>query len=253
MQLGQNNNLWSIGPVEPGVPSDFIHIWRVPLNPEGGTFDRLKRYLSPDELSRAARFRFDLHRIQFIVAHGILREILSRYLHISPVDFVFNTSEYGKPSLTEHCGGDLVTFNLSHSHELGLVGIASRRSIGVDIEYIRDDLADEQVARRFFSAREVDKYLSLPSEERKQAFFACWTRKEAYIKAIGEGLSMPLDRFDVSLAPGEPAEILETRPDPAQALQWMLYALNPAPEYQAAVVVQGRFGRVCCWQWSERV
>ncbi len=116
---------------------------------------------------------------------------------------------------------------------------------------MRPDLADEQIARRFFSNIEVDAYLSLPDQFRNEAFFTCWTRKEAYIKARGEGLSMALDEFDVSLIPGEPAKIINTRPDPAQALQWKLYPLYPSPGYCAALAVQGDEQIVHGWQWNE--
>jgi 4'-phosphopantetheinyl transferase len=251
IQPAEESQTWLSGPTAPRWEPEFVHVWRIPLNPSAPLLARLERWLSQDERERAQRFRFDNHREQFISAHGCLRDILGRYLSKTPDVLCFNTSAYGKPSLMSEFGGDELAFNLSHSHELGLVAVASRRAIGVDIEYIRSDLADEQVARRFFSSREVDALLSLPKDMRKEAFFTCSTSKEAYIKALGEGLSMPLDQFDVSLAPGEPAKLLETRPDPAQALQWKLYALQPGSGYAAALAVEGRPGPIHCWQWTE--
>jgi 4'-phosphopantetheinyl transferase len=251
MQPAADTQTWLPGPNRPGWGSEFVHVWRIPLNPLAPLLARLESWLSDDERERANRFRFDNHREKFIAAHGCLRDILARYLSMTPEALHFKTNSYGKPSLIDEINGGQLSFNLTHSHELGLVAISSRRAIGVDIEYIRSELADEQIARRFFSNREADALLSSPLELRKEAFFACWTRKEAFIKAIGEGLSMPLDQFDVSLLPGEPAELLETRPDPAQALQWKLYALQPGSGYAAALAVEGRPVQIQCWQWTE--
>jgi 4'-phosphopantetheinyl transferase len=252
MQPTVDSQFWLPGPSALVSEAEFIHVWRIALNPPAPLLTRLERWLSPDERERAQRFRFDHHREQFITAHACLRDILGRYLSMTPEVLRFDVSAYGKPGLTNEFGGGKLTFNLSHSYELGLVAVADRRAIGVDIEYIRADLADEQVARRFFSNLEVEALLSLPKELRKEAFFTCWTRKEAFIKALGEGLSAPLDQFDVSLLPGGPAELLETRPDPAQALQWKLYALAPGSGYTGALAVEGQPGPINCWQWTEK-
>jgi 4'-phosphopantetheinyl transferase len=227
---------------------DEVHIWQIQLDQPILPITELEGYLSPDELERAHRFRFPIHSQRFVVARGSIRKILARYLDAYPGELRFSYSPYGKPALETEFGGDKICFNLSHSHALGLLGVTRRRAVGVDIEYIRADLADIQVARRFFSSREVETLLSLPAEVQKDAFFNCWTRKEAFIKAIGEGLSMPLDRFDVSLAPGDPPNLLATRPDPAQALQWKLYDIHPGPGYAAAMAVQGEVSRVINFQ-----
>jgi 4'-phosphopantetheinyl transferase len=229
---------------------DAVHVWKFTLAPPQEILQRLGLFLSEDEIQRANRFHFPHHRDRFIAAHGCLREILSRYTKCPPQALQFQVSPFGKPSLVEEQGGREVAFNLSHSHDLGLVAVTRREAVGVDIEYIRTDLADEQVARRFFSKSEVARLLSLPDEQQKEAFFLCWTRKEAFIKAIGQGLSMPLDRFDVTLAPGEPAQLLATRPDPAQALQWRIYHCVPAEGYAAAVAVAGQEVRINYWEWN---
>jgi 4'-phosphopantetheinyl transferase len=168
-------------------------------------------------------------------------------LNVEPGTLRFCYSEYGKPGLDQEFGGDENSFNLSHSNALGLLAVTRHRAVGVDIEHIRPDLADEQIARRFFSSREVQSLIALPAEVQKEAFFNCWTRKEAYIKAIGEGLSMPLDQFDVSLSPDEPANLLATRPDPAQALQWKLYSLYAGYGYAAAMAVHGAVSRILAY------
>jgi 4'-phosphopantetheinyl transferase len=123
--------------------------------------------------------------------------------------------------------------------------------VGIDIERIRSDLEVGEIADRFFSRREVAMLQTLPTEEQRQAFFRCWTRKEAYLKARGEGLSLPLDQFDVSLAPGEPAAVLGIRPDSSEGSRWSLQELTLAPGYEAALAVEGYGWRLTCWQWPD--
>jgi 4'-phosphopantetheinyl transferase len=141
---------------------------------------------------------------------------------------------------------------VSHSQELGLYAITRNRKIGVDLEYIRTAFACEQVAERFFSSQEKATLRSLPPRLKYQAFFTCWTRKEAYIKARGEGLFLPLDQFDVSTIPGEPALLLNTRGDPQEANRWSLRELGPSAGYVAALAVEGHNWRLSCWNWRER-
>lgn len=250
MQPRGHSNQWTPGPTLPIIDGSSVHIWRIPLGLPAGLQARFAGCLSADEQARAQRFRFEVHRERFIAAHVGLRDILARYLSLAPGEIQFRVSQFGKPFLVDEQFSRGLTFNLSHSHELGLVAIATQRAVGIDIEHLRADLVEEQVARRFFSQHEVEAYLSLPPEIRKEAFFNCWTRKEAYIKAIGEGLSMPLDQFDVSLTPGEPARLIATRPDPAQALHWNLYALHPGNGYTAALVVNGLPAVLQLWHWT---
>jgi 4'-phosphopantetheinyl transferase len=131
-----------------------------------------------------------------------------------------------------------------------LVAVARGREVGVDIEQVRPEVAEERIPEQFFSPREVEVLRGLPAEQQVQGFFNCWTRKEAYVKAVGEGLSLPLDSFEVSLAPGEPAALLRTRPDPRDAERWVLSALRPGRGYAAALVVEGRPGPLRCWDWA---
>jgi 4'-phosphopantetheinyl transferase len=130
-----------------------------------------------------------------------------------------------------------------------LIGVVLSRQLGIDVEKIRADFATEKIAARFFSANEVRNLVSLSPEKRGAAFFSCWTRKEAYIKGRGEGLSYPLNGFDVSLLPGEPAALLASRTDPAEVSRWSLISLEPAPGYAAAVAVEGRDLELSCWAW----
>jgi 4'-phosphopantetheinyl transferase len=211
--------------------------------------ERLYGTLAEDERQRAARFHFARDRDRFIAARGFLRDVLGRYLRVAPAELRFVYSPYGKPALGAEFDQRL-RFNLSHAHKLALCAVTLERAIGVDVEHIRPEFADEDVARRFFSAPEVARLSALPREQYAGAFFNCWTRKEAYIKARGEGLSMPLDRFEVSLVPGEPAALRNTFDDPAEAARWSLQALAPGPGYVGAVAAAGQGWGISRWAWQ---
>ncbi|HSF34169.1 MAG TPA: 4'-phosphopantetheinyl transferase superfamily protein [Candidatus Tectomicrobia bacterium] len=244
-------DLWRPPPTALALSSAQVHVWRVGLEPDTACVEQLHRSLSADESQRAARFYFEPDRRRFIVARGALRDILGRYLGIPPSELGFCYSSYGKPALARTPGEGRLRFNVSHSHELALVAVTHAREVGVDLEYLRPDIACEEIAEHFFSARERASLRALPAEVKHQAFFNCWTRKEAYIKAHGEGLSLPLDQFDVSLAPGEPVALLATRHDHRDAQRWSLQALMPGPGYAAAVVVEGQGWHLTCWQWRK--
>jgi len=225
-----------------------VDIWRICLDL---STDPLSATLSEAETQRAARFYFPVDRDHFVAAHGRLRDILARYLHSEPRRLSFTNNAYGKPFLSGVSADSGLEFNLSHARDFALVAVTKNRQVGVDIEYMREDISREEIARRFFSERESSELLALPSEQRKAAFFYCWTRKEAYIKAHGLGLSLPLDSFDVSLAPGEPAILLATRPDPHQAAHWTLKDLEVQSGYAAAVAVEGKDLDFRLWDWTE--
>jgi 4'-phosphopantetheinyl transferase len=180
----------------------------------------------------------------------VLRDILGRYLEVPPCELIFRYSAYGKPALVADVEDGRVRFNVSHSHEMALFAVTCDREVGVDIEFLGREIRGEEIAERFFSPRERATLRALPQEVKHQAFFNCWTRKEAYIKAHGEGLSLPLDQFDVSLAPGEPAALLATRGDAREAWRWSLQALTPGMGYIAALAVEGQSWQLACWQWS---
>lgn len=243
---------WADPPAAPDLPADEVHVWRAPLDLPGDAVRRLRRLLSDDERERAARFHHERDRLGYIAAHGALRLILGRYLRVDGAALRFRTGAHGKPALDGPENGAL-TFNLSHSHRLALIAVARGRAVGVDVEWMRADLADMRVAEQFFSAREVSVLRSLPERDRVQGFFNCWTRKEAYIKARGEGLSMPLHEFDVTLAPGEPVRLLATRADPPDAARWQLAALEPGEGYAAAVAAEGQGWRLHCFNTPVRL
>ncbi len=232
----------------PGLPleRDAVHVWHAGLSLPPDQLERLRQALSADERERAARFVFAKDRDRFVAARGILRDILGNYLGQPGGALRFEYGPYGKPALAGEPRG--LRFNVSHSGDLALVAVTRGQEIGIDVEAVRPERADEQLARRFFSPREVAALLALPEAERGAAFFACWTRKEAYIKARGDGLSIPLDAFDVSLAPGEACALLRASgDDPAR---WALRALDTGPGYAAALAVEGHGWRLSTRRWE---
>jgi 4'-phosphopantetheinyl transferase len=243
--------VWHLPVPEFMVSSAEVHVWRAALDLPLSCVEHLQRLLSADELQRAARFHFPRDRRRFSVARGVLRDILSRYLGVPAAALEFCYSAYGKPALAAGAAQEGLRFNISHAHEMALFAITHGHEVGVDIEYLHRTIACEEIAERFFSARERASLRAIPAEMKHQAFFNCWTRKEAYIKAHGEGLSLPLDQFDVSLAPDEPAALLATRGDPRDALRWSLQALTPGPGYVAALAVEAQDWQLTCWQWSK--
>jgi len=239
--------IWQLPSADLSLPRHEVHVWRAALDQPQSLSD-FYAVLAPGEKDRAARFHFQKDREHFITARGLLRRLLSGYLKIKPHDLSFGYSAYGKPFLVGEQAGDL-RFNVSHSHGLALFAFAHDRDLGIDLEQIRPEVAGEQIAERFFSAGEVTTLRRLPASQQAAAFFNCWTRKEAYIKARGEGLSLPLNQFDVSLAPGEPAALLHTRIAAGETSRWTMVELAPEAGYKAALVIEGRDWQLRCWQW----
>ncbi len=229
--------------------NDEVHVWRAALDVPTTQVQAYARLLASDERARAAKFRFERDRSHFVVARGILRSLLSRYLHTEAHSLRFTYNQFGKPALAVEAGSHSLFFNVAHSHELALYAVTRLGAVGIDLEYMRDDLEYERIAERFFSLNEVRLFRTVPQEKRLEAFFACWTRKEAYLKARGMGLSLDLKHFDVSLAPGEPATLLSSREEGLDISRWSLYDLSPGAGYMAALAVEGHPARLMCWLW----
>lgn len=232
------------------LPDEEVHVWCASLEQPVWAIEQLARILSADELERAARFHFEAHRYHFIVAHGMLRMVLGQYLGFDPALLRFEYETYGKPKLAQHNQNGVLNFNLSHSHKLALLAITRHRPIGVDLEYMRPVLEMEQIAAGNFSAVENRLFQALPDHQKHEAFFNCWTRKEAYIKAIGEGLTHPLDQFEVSLTPDELPRLINVTGHPDEAAYWSLQTFSPAPGYIAALAVKGHDWRLIQRQWK---
>ena len=238
---------WAQAPASLSLQSGEVHVWRVALEQPEQVVQRFRSTLEPEELYRADRFHFEKDRRGFVVSRGFLRAVLGRYLSANPEALRFSYGHYGKPALDGDHKQSALRFNMSHSRSVALVAVIETRELGVDVEYIRADFASEEIARRFFSPREVAAFNALPVEQRVAAFFRCWTRKEAYIKAIGRGLSQPLDGFDVTLGPTEPAALL--RADDDNASRWSLSDIDTGADYAAALVIEGQIPNIVCWQW----
>ena len=226
-----------------------IHLWSIRLDPPAERVERLGRCLSADEWERANRFRFEQHRRQYVVGRGALRTQLAAYLGTRPELIRFTYGPRGKPFLAPPLDAGGLHFNLSNSHELALAGFVLGREIGVDVEHLRSMPDCEQISERFFSAseREVLRRLPAPKEE---AFFNCWTRKEAYLKAVGEGLAAPLDSFDVTLAPGDPPRMLTLEGDADRAARWFFQHFRPADDYVGALAIEGGPWEVRTWAFE---
>jgi 4'-phosphopantetheinyl transferase len=224
-----------------------VQLWRLDLQTLAVSEDRWQRLLSADEQVRAKRFLSVRARQEFVVTHGLLRTVLAAYLDADPKKLTFRHSPKRKLSLGPQYADSGVTFNLSHTGGLALLAFSRSRELGVDVERVRQDLDVDAIARRYFSLHEQKQLATVNSEERYETFFRCWTRKEAYIKANGEGLSLPLDQFDVSLAIGDTNALLTTRPYGSEAARWSLREVPAGPGYVAALCVAGHDWHLRGW------
>jgi 4'-phosphopantetheinyl transferase len=222
------------------LSNDHIHVWMASLDVSPELLERLRSTLSPEELERASYFYSLRDRACFTSGRGILRHLLGGYLRVAPERLSFSYNEYGKPFLAgQHSG---LRFNLSHSGGIALVALTPELELGVDVEQYSESKADEAVAEKYFSPREFACFRAVSEGLRTRAFLNCWTRKEAYIKARGMGLSIPLNSFDVSLVPGEPAALLRTA-ELDDGLKWQLQDLMLGENYVGALAASG-------WGWT---
>ncbi|MEA5511279.1 4'-phosphopantetheinyl transferase superfamily protein [Crocosphaera sp. UHCC 0190] len=216
-----------------------VHLWCMNLDLSKEQVDQRFQILNDQEQIKAQRFRFEQHQRRFIVARSTLKNILSHYLQIPPVQITFEYSYLGKPKLSDEINSRQLEFNLSHSQELAIYGITCDRLIGVDVEYIRPMSDAEQLAKRFFCPQEAEKIKTLSPPDKDQAFFQLWTAKEAYLKATGEGISGGLDKVEISL--DSPLQLINLP-------HWQLLSFVPQIDYLAAIVVPGNLGNVSYWK-----
>lgn len=244
-------HLWDSAPPSAVLSRKEIHVWSASLDQPASYVHELGHTLATDERERANRFFFEQDREHFIVARSLLRTILGRYLDVEPSNLRFAYGPHGKPALAEPFGQGKLRFNLAHSQGLALFAVSRELELGIDLEYIRPIPEIDEIAERFFSAQERAMLRAVPVNKKQEGFFNCWTRKEAYLKAIGNGLTRPLDQFAVSLAPEEPARLLRVEGDTQEGGCWSLRTLAPVPGYIGALAVQGRDWSLACWQWTE--
>ncbi len=241
--------LWHQPPVNLPLAPEAVHLWRVPLDQPPDIVARLWQTLAADERARAERFAFTPLRQRFIVARGALRDLLSRYTGEAPDRVALTYGAQGKPALVARAGRADLHFNLSHSESLAVYAVTRAHAVGVDVEHVRPITDRDQIAQRFFAAREVAALRALPPERQLAGFFACWTRKEAYIKARGEGLALPLSQFAVAVDPDASAALLWVGDDPLEAARWSLGTFAPEEGYAASLAVRGHGWQPWYWQF----
>jgi 4'-phosphopantetheinyl transferase len=244
---------WSSPPKYVTLPDGEVHVWRADLDLLDTLVQELQRLLAADELDRAAKFYFERGQKRFIVGRALLRIILSRYLDIKPELLHFSYNKHGKPALIAQDNQEGLRFNLSHCDGTILYAITRDREIGVDLERVRATVEHQRIAERIFSPKELATIYDLPAEMKLEAFFRGWTRKEAYIKARGKGLAMPLDGFEVLQGSGALSISLNSRENLHEVAHWTLRDLEPGSGYVGALAVQGDAPRLKCWRWSEKL
>lgn len=230
---------WKI-PTSPPLLSTGTQLWRLNLDSQ----ETLSSLLSANEQARIARYRFPRDRARHALARGRLRQILGSYLDAPPESLAFGYAEKGKPFLREY---PTLKFNLSHAGKWGLLGVCRNREIGVDVEPVDRSFSVTGLVSRFFSAVEIPVILGAPEAEQHSAFFRAWTRKEAIIKAHGDGLSLPLEQFGVSIKLEEEVRLLHLDWSPQQCDEWQLASFTVAPEVPGAVAMRGALGRLTFW------
>lgn len=242
--------VWAPAPDNLKLENGELLVFSASLEPSDSRLADLALSLSEDERARAARFRFDKDRRRFIASRGLLRELLGWLLHVEASLLAFSYTARGKPVLAAPVSGHSLHFNLAHADSLAVYAVAWEHEVGIDIERIRPIKGAEAVAERFFSAREFAHWRSVSPHQRIEAFFNCWTRKEACLKATGDGISESLNQIEVSLIPGQPARLHSVTGDSRASTRWLLQSLTPEPAYLGAVAApQGSHLRVNCWKW----
>jgi 4'-phosphopantetheinyl transferase len=237
---------WPSAPGYPSLEPNAVHVWAIPLAAPPATCAALEVVLSPDERRRAARFRFDQHRNRFIVGRGRLRMILGRYLNFEPAAIEFDYSERGKPFLASRLGRSGLEFNFSNSGLLALLAVTRDQAVGVDLEAVRPIQDVDGLVTRFFSPRENAIFHTISEEHKPAAFFNLWTRKEAWLKATGQGIGHALNQVEVSFLNGDEAKFLGL-PSGFSLSAWHLRSMTPAPGLVAALARAGELPTLQCW------
>ncbi len=239
---------WSLPPEIISLRQKTVDVWSLSLLQNPDLLAECRTWLSPDELERAGRFLKEEHHHRFILGRGGLRKILSRYQGVHPAGISFQYSSHGKPSLVDRDNSERLSFNLSHSKDLAIAAVAWDRLVGIDVEYMRENLDFLKLAGRFFAKNEAEALLNVSLNQRKETFFRIWTRKEAYIKAHGKGLSLPLDQFEVSTGPEKIPLLLHTLHDPMDKDKWSLSGINTWEGYLCTLACEGVIGTIRFWK-----
>lgn len=248
--MGTGETHWQRAIPGASIHADEVHVWRAFLDLQTHQTKSLAELLSTDEVERANRFRFERDQIRFVAARGMLRMILGHYLGEKPNTLRFDYNTFGKPSLVGNADQANLCFNLSHSGTFALYAVTLHQKVGIDIERIREDIAVGQIANRFFSRGEISLLEQVEENKRTEAFFQYWTRKEAFIKATGEGVSFPLEQCDVSLMSGSDLSPIVLKGGQGESARWHGQDVFPGPGYTAAVVVEGSDWVLSCREFA---
>ena len=237
------------------IGGNTVHVWHGHFDVAHQYLENFRASLSAEEKEKVQKYKFEIDRDRSIISRGMLRTLLAGYLQTYPQALRFDYNEFGRPFLKSvpksfpKAGGDF-QFNLSHSHNRIIFAFVEDADIGVDVEFMKRDFNVTDLARHFFSHDEINSLLALPKKNRPAGFYRCWTRKEAFIKAKGSGLSFPLTSFSVSLD-SDSAELLRTDWDASERKEWQLMTFRPSECYQAALAVRGRIDSVVERDWME--
>jgi 4'-phosphopantetheinyl transferase len=249
--MAWNDITWSCPPADWPLADGEVHVWAFPIQGTDGALYKFQEVLAQSELERAGRFRFERDRSRFVTGRAQLRHILSSYLQVEPGEIAFSYGSKGKPLLQSTGALSGLMFNLAHSQDLAVLAITRTQAVGVDIEKIRSMPNADDLVSRFFSSAEAATFRHLPDSVRAAAFFNLWTRKEAWLKATGEGIGGGLDQVEVSFLPGEPARFLTLGQANARAADWGLYEITPAAGFTGAVAVPATQAKIECWRWTK--
>jgi len=242
-------NAWREIPAIPLVKPLEIQIWRIQLLQPSANISRLEKILTPEETRQAAQFYFAHDQRRFVVRRAVLRQLLAANLDLRPKEIQIEAAYFQKPKIADRQNPNRLRFNTSHSGDCALIALTQNREVGVDVEQHRHLPDADELAKNFFSAHEINELNGLSGAARSEGFFNCWTRKEAYVKAIGLGLAHPLKLFSVALAPGEPAALLAVANDSTAMGKWSLIAFDVAAGFSAALVLENRQATVNFFQW----
>ena len=240
--------MWDKPPEGLQLDSAYIDIWRTRIDLPKNEIESYATTLSEEEKERAARFTFPNKYEEYVVSRGLLRKVLSHVLKQAATEFQFEYTESKKPYLLQKYFDQTLSFNISHSHGQALVAVSLNRNIGIDIEKIRAEVEYEKLALRFFSAAEHHQLMQIPADERARSFFAIWTRKEAFVKAIGKGIAFGLSEFDVNISPEEPPVMLATRWNPEDVSLWSMATIDTENNFMATLATDGGDFQLRCWQ-----
>ena len=249
-KLEAHNGSWNTPSKQMYLSPNEVHIWKVELTPPELQLPVLQNLLSPDEHERAQRIRFHQQQQAFITSRGILRFLISRYLQTGAQSLEFSQGPHGKPFLLRPCPNPSLFFNISHSHQLALYAFSLNREVGIDLEYKHRKIDYPPLVTRICSDQEKAVMSSLEPTEQKNTLLACWTRKEAYLKATGKGITVSLHSITVSLPPSSPISLLRVDGDEQETTRWTMHEIQANLDYTAALVAAGNDWQPTYWNWS---